>query len=375
MRVCIDIQSAVAQRAGIGRYTRTLVHHLGLAAGDNRLTLFSFDFRRKGDAFTAPNAERVTVRWCPGALVQAAWKYLPFPPFEMFAPPADLYHFPNFIVPPLRGARAVVTIHDMSFVRFPEFAEAANLAYLSARIRDTARRAAAVLTISHFSAGEISDVLGLPADRVHAIHPGISEDFRAPAPDRLRADLAALGLTRPYLLTVGTLEPRKNIPLAIELFERMPWFDGELVIAGMKGWKCEPILRRMAESSRAPAIRHLEYVPDERLPALYTGASLFVFPSFYEGFGFPPLEAMACGTPVLSSSGGSLAEALGDGAVVLAPSGAEEWAESAGRLLRDSDARRALIERGRRQAARYTWAEAARKTWAVYRAVAEGRAP
>jgi glycosyltransferase involved in cell wall biosynthesis len=371
MKVCVDIQSAVTQRAGVGRYTRALVHHLGAAAGDNRLALFYFDFKRRGAAFDVPNATHRAVRWCPGAAVQACWKYARWPAFESFAGKADLYHFPNFILPPLRGNRAVVTIHDASFMRFPEFAEEKNLAYLAARIHDTVAHARAILTISSFSANEISSLLNVAPGRIFAVHPGIGPEFRRPADEQIRADLAALSVgDAPYLLTVGTLEPRKNIPLAIELFERMSWFHGRLVIAGMKGWKCQPILDRMLSSSRAPDIRYLEYVPDTRLPSLYAGATLFVFPSFYEGFGFPPLEAMACGTPVLSSAGGSLPEALGDGAVVLDSMDPERWAAEAQRLLHDATRRSVLVQRGLAKAASYTWAETARKTWDVYQRVA-----
>ena len=372
MKVCVDIQSAVTQRAGIGRYTRALVHHLGATAGDDRLELFYFDFKRRGAAFDAPGAMHRAVRWCPGAAAQACWKYVGWPPFEWFAGKADLYHFPNFILPPLRTTRAVVTIHDASFVRFPQFAEEKNLAYLSARIRDTVRRARAILTISHFSAGEICSSLDVEPERVFAVYPGIGPEFRRPDEDRLRADLTTLGLMdAPYLLTVGTLEPRKNIPLAIDVFERMPWFHGQLIVAGMKGWKCRPTLERMHNSPRAADIRHIEYVPDAQLPSLYAGATLFLFPSFYEGFGFPPLEAMACGTPVLSSAGGSLPEVLGSGAVVLDSMDPGRWATEAEQLITDPARRNALEQRGRIQASSYSWTEAARKTWNVYRRVVE----
>lgn len=375
MKVCVDIQSAVTQRAGVGRYTRTLVHHLGAAAGANRLELFYFDFKRRGAAFDAPGATHRAVRWCPGAAAQACWKYAGWPPFECFAGKADLYHFPNFILPPLREARAVVTIHDASFIRFPEFAEKKNLAYLSARIRDTVHRARAVLTISRFSASEICNLLDVEPERVFSVYPGISPEFRRPGEERIRNDLAALGIANaPYLLTVGTLEPRKNIPLAIETFERMPWFHGQLVIAGMKGWKCEPILDRMRNSPRAASIRHLDHVCDDRLPSLYAGAALFLFPSFYEGFGFPPLESMACGTPVLSSSGGSLPEVLGRGAAVLDSMDPGRWAAEAERIITDPVVRNALLQQGRNQAASYNWAETARQTWDVYRRVAGGEA-
>ena len=369
MKVCLDIQSAIAQRAGVGRYTRLLVQHLGLACGDDSLLLFYFDFRRQGVPFEAANTVPNPVRWCPGQLAQAAWKTLGWPPFSFFSGPADLYHFPNFIIPPLNRGRTVVSIHDMSFFRFPQFTEEKNRAWLSPRIRDTASRADAILTISDFSAAEIHELLKVDRARIFTTYPGIGEEFSAPASENVEATLASLGIERPYLLTVGTLEPRKNIPFLVEVFEKLSDFDGVLVIAGMPGWKYEPILERIRASSRSADIRYVRYVSDAQLPALYAGASLFVFPSFYEGFGFPPLEAMACGTPVLSSAGGSLPEALGDGAVVLDSFNPDRWVASARRLLSDSEYRRRQIEQGRRQAAKYTWTETAKKTWDVYRSV------
>ncbi|MBI2438251.1 MAG: glycosyltransferase family 4 protein, partial [Lentisphaerae bacterium] len=147
-------------------------------------------------------------------------------------------------------------------------------------------------------------------------------------------------------------------------------FDGELVIAGMRGWKYQPILERLRASPRAGAIRYLEYVSDEELAALYTGAELFLFPSLYEGFGFPPLEAMCCGTPVLASTAGSLPEVLGDGARLIPEFAAGRWATEALQVLADGALRRSMVEKGRAWAQRYTWRETARQTWAIYRKVA-----
>ena len=316
-----------------------------------------------------PGAGQRAVHWCPGRLARAAWKTFGWPPFERFAGKADLYHFPNFVLPPLGAGRSVVTIHDLSFLRFPDFAEKRNLAYLSARIPDTVRRADAILTDSLFSAGEICERLNADPERVFAVHLGIDERFAPPPAGKIQAVRRELGLDRPYLLTVGTLEPRKNVPFLVDVFENLPDFDGDLVVAGRRGWKDGPILERLHESSRAGRIRVLEDVDDGQLPALYAGASLFVLASFYEGFGFPPLEAMACGTPVLSSAGGSLPEVLGNAAIVLNSFDADLWSGEARRILSDTALRTSLVERGRARAAAYNWERTAAETWAVYRKV------
>ena len=370
MKVCMDIQAAIGQTAGVGRYARTLAEGLGEQAGTDRLSLFYFDFRGNTRTFSAPGASIKRIQWCPGRLAQKAWKTIKWPPFDMLAGPADLYFFPNFVAPPVRKGRSVVAIHDMSHVRFPQFAEERNLRYLNGRLADSARRADAIITISHFSAGEISEVLGIGRDRIFPIYPGISEDFKPPDPGSVATRLPALGISQPYLLTVGTLEPRKNIPMLIEIFEKMDTFKGMLVIAGMPGWKTEPILQRIRQSPRADEIMWLRYVDHADLLALYNGAKAFATTSFYEGFGFTPLEAMACGAPVVSATAGSLREALGEGAVLIDDYDPDRWVEALNRLLTEPDARRHRIERGLKWVQRYAWSDTIRQTWEVFRKVA-----
>lgn len=368
MKICIDIQSTITQRAGVGRYTRLLVQHLGPMAINDHLFLFYFDFKRRGMPFEVTNAVHKAVRWCPGRIAQLMWKTLRWPPFNYFAGDADVYHFPNFILPPLNsGKKSVVTIHDMSFLRFPEFAEKRNEKYLSTQIRNTVSRADAIITDSQFSAHEIHDLLNVNPDRIFPIHLGVAKNFNAPDKPLIHSVLTHFGIDRPYILTVGTIEPRKNITFLVEIFERITDFDGYLVIIGMPGWKYEPILNRITTSSRASDIRYLKYVDDLQLPALYAGANLFAFPSLYEGFGFPPLESMACGTPVISSAKGSLAEVLGTGAVLMDSFDPDLWTARAREVLADSEFRKKLIAAGYQQAAKYTWTETARKTWEVYR--------
>jgi glycosyltransferase involved in cell wall biosynthesis len=370
MRISIDIQSAVTQRAGVGRYTRELVRHLGEIAPDDRFCLTYFDFKGNAAPIDAPNAEQNAVRWFPGRIAQLAWKTLRWPPYDRLAGPADLYHFPNFVIPPLRQGKSVVTIHDMSFIACPQFSEERNVRYLNTHIRDTAERADAIITVSQFSADEICSTLDVDPARVFPIHLGIADSFARPDEDTKTRILTKYGLDRPFILAVGTIEPRKNLPLLVDIFERLSDFDGYLVIAGGHGWKVDPILERINRSPRAASIRCLGYTSDDVLPALYAGASALVQTSFYEGFGLPPVEAMACGTPVVSSTGGSLPEVLGDGAVLVDSFEPDAWMEPIRRVLEDSTLRDTLGERARRKAATYRWADTATKTMNVYRQVA-----
>lgn len=370
MKIAIDIQSAVTQKAGVGRYTRELIDHLAGMIAPDRLAAVYFDFKQEAEPINIPGADMRAIRWLPGRVAQLAWNTLRFPPYDWFAGKADLYHFPNFIIPPLGHGKAVVTIHDLAFMRYPQFAETRNVHYLNKHIRRTAERADAIITVSRFSARETCTYLNVPEERVFPIHHGIDPRFRRPVPDAMRATLAAIGLERPYLLTVGTVEPRKNLPHLVRVFEAMTDFDGDLVIAGGMGWKTGPIMDCIRQSTRADAIKCLGFTGDERLPALYAGAEIFLLSSFYEGFGFPPVEAMACGTPVVSSTGGSLEEVLGEAAVLLPHYEVEGWLEAINRVRYDSEHRRQLIERGYRKAASYTWAETARRTLEVFRQVA-----
>ncbi len=370
MQVCLDYQPAVAQRAGIGRYTRLLARHLVPCLGpSDRLRLFYLDFTHKAEAPDVPGVEARPWRLLPGAIVQQLWKRAGLPPFDALAGDADLYHFTNFIIPPLRRGKAVVSVHDMSFARLPGCAEARNQAYLASRIAATLRRADAILAISHFGAGEIAALHPETKGRIHVTYPGVDETFQRPPDDAVEAFLRRRGLERPYLLSVGTIEPRKNFPLLAAAFDALDRNDLDLVIAGRPGWQCGPILDAFRAARRNRQIRHLDDVTDAELPALYAGARLFALASRYEGFGFPPLEAMACGTPVVAAPAGAVAEVAGDAACIVADGEPEAWRSALADLLDDPEKCTRLVARGRERVGRFRWPETARQTWRVYRQV------
>lgn len=370
MKICIDIQSAVTQRAGVGRYTKLLVQNLDEIIKEHSLHLVYFDYKKNGAPFRTKTATHKAVRWCPGRAAQLAWKSINWPPFDFFAGKYDLYHFPNFVLPPLSSGKTVVTIHDVSFLRFPEFTEEKNLHHLKSRIRKTVEKADAIITVSRFSAEEIITLLNVDSSKVHPIHLGIADSFTAPPDEEIKSTLKHFGIDGPYIFSASTIEPRKNISFMIDLFEKLSRFDGKLVIAGNLGWKYEPVLQKIIKSTAASRIIRLDYVADEYLPSLYAGADLFMITSFYEGFGFPPLEAMACGTPVISSACGSLPEVLGDAAVQINGFRIDEWICRTEKLLSDTGDRTRLVEAGIKQAGKYRWSETARNTLDVYNRIA-----
>ncbi len=365
----MDIQSSVTQRAGVGRYTCALASELDKLVNGDILELFYFDFQGKAIC-PVTSATTKAIRWCPGRAAQFLWKTFNWPPFDVFAGKADVYHFPNFILPPLRKGKTVATIHDVAFKRYPQYVEERNRRYLESKIQDTAARADAIITVSKFSASEITECLGIKPDRIFPVHNGISGKFHPVSAEQAAPVLEELSITGPYLLFVGTVEPRKNISLLIDVFEAISDFQGKLVIAGSLGWKYESIVEAMRSSSRKEDIIHLQHVGDGQLPALYSQASALVFPSFYEGFGFPPLESMACGTPVVSSSAGSLPEIVADAALLVESFETEEWREAVRSVLYDTGISGELRRKGLEQAARFSWKNAASQILQIYREVA-----
>lgn len=370
MRACVDIQSAVTQRAGVGRYTKMLVEELAASRGARELSLFYFDYQRKCHPDPIPGANLKVCRWMPGRVAQGLWKTVDWPSFTAFSGPADVFHFPNFTLPPLARGASVITVHDVAFQRLPETLEDKNRVYLQARMASSLERADAIITVSEFTKRELAELLHVPEAKMHAIHSGLDAAMRPPPPEAIARQRKRLGLDRPYLLMVGTIEPRKNIPFLIEVFERMEKFDGDLVIAGRPGWKVEPILERMRTSRKADRIRQVSDLSETDLPALYGGAELFVLPSLYEGFGFPPLESMACGVPAVVAPAGALAEVCGEAALVIPDYDADHWAASLQHLLDHPTEREALRARGLTHAPTFRWSRTARQTWQVYEAAA-----
>lgn len=377
MLVNLDYQPAVAQRAGIGRYTRLLAHYLpAFMEGDDALRLFYLDFTRRAEPPEAI-ARAVPKPWrlLPGKVIQQLWKRGLPPRYDLLSGRADIFHFPNFIIPPVsKKAKTAVTIFDMSFMRHPECAEARNLAYMTARIGETVKRADAIITISKFSADETEAFFPEAKGKTHPLYLGLDQTLLPPPPETVAETRKRLGLDRPYILSVGTIEPRKNFAFLVDVFERLGRDDIDLVIVGRPGWKCEPTLEKFRTSKAAKNIRHFASTGDGDLAALYAGASVFALASLYEGFGFPPLEAMQCGAPVVSSDGGSLPEVLGEAAEIVHGFDADTWAAALARMLGDKGRRAEFATRGKSWARRYRWEDTARQTYAIYKGIAGGPA-
>lgn len=373
MRVCLNIQAAIGKRTGVGRYAVSIAHELAKLRGeDDELAGFYFDFKRTGSPFDVETVQERVCRWIPGRIVQQSWKRLQIPPYVWFAGKADVHHFPNFVVPPRawrQKSKMVVSIHDLCFLRFPETVETKNLAYLRAEIGRTVKRASRIYVPCQTIREEMLTDLPVRPDQVKVIPLGVSPLDRIPPKEEVARVRQELGLERPYLMHVGTLEPRKNHVFLIEAFEAMDWFDGDLVLCGMHGWHTEAIVSTIENSPRKDRIRRLDFVPDGALTPLYAGAEAFLFPSLYEGFGLPPFEAMQVGTPAICSAGGSLGEVIEPGGIVLREFDAAAWSESTRKVVCDSEFREALVSGGFEHAKSFPWSETARQLWQSYREV------
>lgn len=265
----------------------------------------------------------------------------------------------------------IVTLYDAMGWEHPEWLSMGNVAQLKHRLPKALKSGAHLVTSSHYSKRQIAERLNIADERITVIPLGLDPRFSA-TPDPADADLLAkLRIERPFVLTVGTLQPRKNVEAAIGALERLGSAaeDLKLVVAGARGWDDGALLARVSESPMSDQILLLGRVSDDELLALYRGAECFLFPSLYEGFGFPPLEAMACGTPVISSGRTSLTEAVGDAGIVVDPTNTEEIAEQLRSVLSSPELQTQLRERGIERAATFTWERSANETLAVYRAL------
>jgi glycosyltransferase involved in cell wall biosynthesis len=354
LRVALDLTPAVMGGAGSGRYPRELAQALGRRADVELLTLTAT--RRRGSAALS-------------RIVQGVWREGAYYPFGLArrarAFGADLVHCPDAYAPRVPGRPLVLTIHDVLPLRYPQLFPRVVVAYSRLSWTAAARRAERVITGSEHTRRELMELLGVPAERVAVTPYGVSERFRPAEPD---PDWLAgrFGIDRGFVLCVGTLEPRKNLATALRAFERVAReTDVLLVVAGGAGWRNEVFERELPRA--AERVRLTGYVSDEDLVRLYSSASCFLFPSLYEGYGLPLLEAMACGAPVVAGDATSLPEVVGDAGLTVPARDETAVAVAVLRLLNDPELAAGLRERGLRRAAEHSWEACAEATVAVYR--------
>jgi glycosyltransferase involved in cell wall biosynthesis len=328
---------------------------------------YALSWRGRGALSAAvPPGVTASTRPIPASVVRGCWERgLPRPRAEDWTGPADVVHATNFVAPPAR-APVVVTVHDVTFLRFPELCTEDTLRY-PGLLRRAIGRGAVVHTPSEFVAAEVRELLDAPAERVVAIHSGVP-----PVRDGDAARGRALARHDRYVLALGTIEPRKNLPTLVRAFDRVAAEDPEigLVLAGPPGWDSARVQAAIDAATARSRIVQTGFVTDRARADLVAGATVFAYPSVYEGFGFPPLEAMQCGIPVVAGDAGALPEVLGDAARLVPPDDVGALAEAIAALAGLSESERApLVARGRALAARYDWDVTASRMVALYRSL------
>lgn len=368
----IDYTAAVHQLAGIGRYTRELVQALAQVSPDYTYRLFVADVGRvrlpplPADNFSW-RTTRLTERW-----LARLWFRLRLPlAINLWTGPLALYHATDFFLPPLaQRTKSIVTVHDLSFVRHPESVMPGMTRHLNTWVPRSVQRADHVIAVSKATRQDLIELYNTPAPKITVLHHGVSARFAPVANNAALANVRhkyKLGQA-PFILSLGTIQPRKNY---LQLIRAVAQLEKEiaLVIVGGWGWDTGPIFAEVENLGLAKRVHFPGYVDDADLPALYSAATLFVYPSLYEGFGLPALEAMACGTPVVAANRSALPEVVGDAGLLVDPQDVSAIAGAIEGLLGDAACRAQLSAAGLARAAQFTWPGMARQLLTLYQKI------
>ena len=363
LRIGLDGTTLQEERSGIGFYTEHLFAGLFEVDGANDYAIFS-NAEVRSDRIPARLVHRGHRFPMRGVWMQVVL------PLLLRRAQVDVCHCTNYVAPLLSGRPSVVTFHDMTALLLPGCSPWKKRLLLRPLIPLIAHRADAIIAVSESARRDVLRLLRVPPEKVHVIYEGVAPIFRPVEDARERERVRGrYGLRGPYLIAVGTVEPRKNLIRLSRAFRVVRDKRGlQLLIVGGKGWRGEEILREVRKMA-GEAVVWVGYAPSEDLPALYSGAEALVYPSLYEGFGLPVIEAMACGTPVITSNNSSLREVAGDAALLVDPEDEDDIAAAVRRIVEDSDLRESLRRKGLRRSIEFSWEEAARKTLKVYEQV------
>lgn len=368
MEVALELQPCCGIRTGIGLYTYELAKRL---ASDDTMkfqgNIFNFLNRNHNEASLQGISMKIsTNRTMPYGVYRRLWHFLPSS-YSCFFDKTDITHFFNYIVPPRVSGKIISTIHDMGYVRFPETLDDKNLKRITKGIQSSIARSDKLVTVSEFSKREIISLLGIPEEKVVIIYPAPS---LSPEMEDFQTLCRKFPIDSPYILYTGTIEPRKNISLLIKAYERLKKEVGishKLVLVGGKGWKSDDIYQQISNSPVTEHIILTGYVSSEEKNAFYQNASVFIFPSLYEGFGMPLVEAMVHGVPVVGSNVASLPEVVGEAGLLVSPTDEIALVQAIHTILTNQNLADSFIEKGYKQAKKFTWEQSASKLKELYK--------
>jgi len=371
MAIYVDVSSAVHAKAGIGRYAESLARAL-VEHQPGQFALFYNRVRgaRLPEGLESVSARSVLAGYKPWRM--AVWiGQLAGVGFNWLVPDAVLFHATEHLLPPLHDVPTVLTVHDMIFRLFPEHQKRLNYWYLNATMPLYCKRADAIITVSESSRRDILANYGVDPAKVTVVYEAPATEFLPAPQSAVEVARRRYGLPERFMIHVGTIEPRKNLARLVEALQQLrdEGLSIPLFVVGGKGWLYDDFFRRLETSAVRDAVRFSGYVPSADLPILYSAATLAVMPSVYEGFGLPVLEAMACGTPMVSSHSSSLPELGGEAVRYFDPYEVEEMASAIRAVWTDGELRAEMRENGLAQAAKFSWARAAKETLATYGAV------
>jgi glycosyltransferase involved in cell wall biosynthesis len=351
--------------AGIHTYIQHSLQHLSEADPDVRLTLFT----AHPPAGLPKAIEVQRPRWnTDRPALRILWEQLALPSAVRRAQAAVL-HATAFVAPIVQTRPTVITIYDVSFALYPQLFRGFNQTYLRAGTRWSAPHAQRLITISECARRDVHRLYGVPLDRITVAYPGVDEALGPGDPERVEEFRRAKDLPEKFVLYLGTLEPRKNLAMLVRAFAQLKREcpDAVLVLAGGLGWLADDIFATIEACGVQDSVRLPGFVAAEEKALWYAAATAFVFPSIYEGFGMPPLEALACGTPVIASNAASLPEVVGEAGLLLAPDDVRGWTAALKRVWIDAAYRAELADRGVRQAQQFTWQATSRQIAQTYR--------
>jgi len=368
MKIGIDISNTIGEKTGIGYYTTDLVNSLAHIDPDNRYILYPFFYFIHNSHYKAavkpPQKNfRIKFEYIPKKIVDRMW-FSPIPKKWLLGE-VDILHSTTYSAPKDHYGKLIVTIYDLSFITYPNYHTDLNRNHCMKSTNDAIKFADTIITISEYGKSEMLRYFDIDEERIQVTPLAANDCFRPI--EKKERELIKNGIPEEYILFIGTLEPRKNLITLLKSYLSLAPDIREkhkLVLAGKKGWLHSEVKQLIHQNQKY--IYYLGYVPEEKLPSLYSGSLFFVYPSYYEGFGLPILEAMACGTPVITSNRSSMPEIAGDAAVLFNPDNQQELYSTMMLLIQDEELRSEMSRKGIIQAAKYSWEKTARKTLKIY---------